>query len=423
MSAIPQTPAALLRLSARLALDDGASVAEDVEAELAEIWRGHERQEAVSGDRLLAMAAAHGMRPLLHRFLLRNRNALGAYLGAQASLPAAGKDARAPTAFPDQLTSILQEFTRENLRKNMMMTGDLILLLRLLAGQGVNVIPFKGPTLAALAYDDLGLREFGDLDLLIARHDFMRAEELLIAHGYQPEVSLSAKQAAVFTEACNVMAFWHAGKKISVELHWELSPKYLPFSPDTGRLMERMIPSHPGGQTVMTLSPEDLLVYLCAHGAKHVWEKLIWIVDVAGLIHRHSNLDWDRVYGLAVEQRCQRVLFLGLRLARDFVGASAPSEIESLMESDPESGRLAVRATERLFNTQRSLSAESLFIFRLQRRWLDKIRSFTRMAITPSAADWISLPSLRQFAWTYPLLRPLRLMGKLTSRHPMNRNR
>jgi putative nucleotidyltransferase-like protein len=68
-----------------------------------------------------------------------------------------------------------------------------------------------------------------------------------------------------------------------------------------------MIPSRPGGQTVMTLSPEDLLVYLCAHGAKHVWEKLIWIVDVAGLINRHSDPDWRSVCDLAARHRCERV--------------------------------------------------------------------------------------------------------------------
>src|SRR5262245_8623753 len=289
MTALPQTPAALLRQCARLHSDTGAGVCGSIRAPGAE-WDG-----------LMALAAAHGMRPLLYRFLSGTNGFV---------------------AIPDDVTSILQEFTRQNLRKNLRLTGELILLLRMFSEEGVNVIPYKGPTLAALAYGDLGLREFGDLDLLIARSDFMKAQELLVERGYQPEASLNAKQAAAFAGACNVMAFWHAEKEISVEMHWELSPKYLPFSPDLEKVRERMAPSHPGGQTVMTLSLEDLLVYLCAHGAKHVWEKLIWIVDVAGLIHRHSNADWDRIYELAVEQRCERVLFLGLRLARDVVGAS-----------------------------------------------------------------------------------------------------
>jgi hypothetical protein len=326
-----------------------------------------------------------------------------------------GRNLIRPTS-PDHVTSVLQEFTQRNLRKNLRMTGELVILVRLLAERGVDVIPFKGPTLAALAYGDLGLREFGDLDMLIARPDIMKVQELLVARGYQPQFLLKESQAAAFTETCNVMAFWHAGKEISVEMHWELSPKYLPFSTDPGWLRERMIPSHPGRQTVMTLSPEDLLVYLCAHGAKHVWEKLLWIADVAGLIHRHSNLDWRRVYDLAARQRCERALFLGLRLARDVIGGSMPAEIERLAESDPESGRLATIVIQRLLSdseSRRSQSARSLFIFRLQRRWPDKIRSVARMAITPNAAEWISFPSLRRFAWAYPLLRPLRLMRKL----------
>ncbi|HKQ78115.1 MAG TPA: nucleotidyltransferase family protein [Blastocatellia bacterium] len=383
MTAFPQSLAALLRLAARLQADNGNGVS-DV--------NGARVVSSAEWDCLLSLAAEHGMRPLLYRLLSGSAGFI---------------------SIPDHVTSMLQAFMRQNLRKNLRMTGELILLLRMFAGEGVNVIPFKGPTLAALGYGDLGLREFGDLDLLIARQDFMKAQELLIARGYQPEAALNAEQAAAFAEACNVMAFWHAEKEISVEIHWELSPKYLPFSPDPERLRRRMVPSHPGGQAMMTLSPEDLLVYLCAHGAKHVWEKLIWIVDVAGLIHRHSNMDWDRVYELAVEQRCERVLFLGLRLARDVSGVSAPSGMERLMESDPESGRLAVTVIERLFDPRRKLSADGLFIFRLQRRWPDKIRSFTRMAVTPSVADWISFPALRQFAWAYPLLRPLRLMSKL----------
>jgi hypothetical protein len=280
----------------------------------------------------------------------------------------------------------------------------------------MNVIPFKGPTLAGLAYDDLGLREFGDLDLLIAKRDLMRAQELMLSQGYQPEIMLNATQSAIFADACNVLAFTHSGKEITVELHWELSPGYLPFSPDPEQLRRRMAPSWPGGQKVMTLSPEDLLVYLCAHGGKHTWERLIWIADVAGLIHRHPSLDWDRVCDLAAGQRSERALFLGLRLARDLTGASLPLEVEKLMRSDPESERLAVKVVEWLFPASgmtRSLAAQSFFFLRLQRRWPDKLRSLIRLATTPSVADWNSTAKPGQFATLYPLLRPLRLLKRL----------
>jgi hypothetical protein len=117
---------------------------------------------------------------------------------------------------------------------------------------------------------------------------------------------------------------------------------------------------------------------------------------IAGLINRHSNLDWRRVYDLAARHRCERVLFLGLRLASAVAGISTPPEMDRLMEGDRESARLAAKVIQRLLsdsNSKLSQSAESLFIFRLQRLWLDKIRSFARIATTPSAADWLSFPT------------------------------
>jgi hypothetical protein len=317
---------------------------------------------------------------------------------------------------PQSKLAKLREIVRQILRENLRMTGELMVLLRLFADRGVNVIPFKGPTLAALAYDDLGLREFGDLDLLIAKSDLMRAQELMLAQGYQPEIMLNATQSAVFADSCNVLAFTHSGKGITVELHWELSPGYLPFAPDPEQLRQRMVSSWPGGQEIMTLSPEDLLVYLCAHGAKHAWERLIWIADVAGLIHRHPSLDWNKVCGQAAGQRSERALFLGLRLARDLAGVSLPLEVEELMRSDPESERLAMKVAEWLFpasGSTRSLAAQSFFLLKLQRRWPDKMRSFIRLVTTPSVADWNLTATPGQFTQLYPLLRPLRLLKRL----------
>jgi hypothetical protein len=398
-------PATLLLAAARPESDNGIvecvefrSRAEasgsEFEAGNAQALPEFEWQDESAWDGLLAMAAQHGMRPLLYRHLRAVYTA---------------------TVPPPKLAR-LREFVRQNLRENMRMTGELMVLLRLFAARGVSVIPFKGPTLAGLAYNDLGLREFGDLDLLIAKHDLMRAQELMLSQGYQPEITLNADQSAIFANSCNVLAFTHSGKEITVELHWELSPKYLPFSPDPERLRRRMVPSWPGGQKVMTLSPEDLLIYLCAHGAKHAWERLIWIADVAGLIHRHPSLDWDSICDLAVELRSERALFLGLRLARDLTGVSLPLKMEELIRSDPESERLAMKVAEWLFpvsGSTRSLAAQSLFLLRLQRRWPDKISSFIRLVMTPSVADWNSTATPGRFTRLYPLLRPLRLLKRL----------
>jgi hypothetical protein len=394
MLSLANSPASSVLLSiAQPASDNGIrlgaqNLTQDAHALSLSEWKESDWNE------LLGMAASHGMRPLLCHYL---------------------SDVCAE-AVPRQLLEGLHEFTQWNLRKNLWMTGEMVLLLKLFAEREVNVIPFKGPTLAALAYGDLGLREFGDLDLLIDRRDLMNAQELLISQGYQPEMLLNTAQAAIFAEACNVMAYWNSEKEISVELHWELSPKYLPYSPDFDRLYQRLIPVCPGGQPAMTLAPEDLLLYLCAHGAKHAWARLCWIADVGYLIHKHPGLDWGEITRAATEQRCMRTLLLGVRLARDLMGVPVSPETEEFMRTDPECARLAMKVREWLFpvpESGRNPAAQSLFIIRLQQRWSDKARALLNLATTPSIADWSSFQLPQKFASLYPILRPLRLMNKL----------
>jgi hypothetical protein len=357
-------------------------------------WQDLRSWGAADSDRVFAMAAAHGMRPMLYRAL----KDLG------------GDEITA------RMRDTLQPFVQENLRENLRKTGELILLLRQFAKRDLSVIPYKGPTLAALAYGDLGLREFGDLDLLIRKEDFPAAQDLLIDHGYSPELFLTGRKAMSFARECNVMAFWNPIKEVSVELHWELSPKYLPFSPDFQRLRQRMIPSYPGGRQVLTLSTEDLLVYLCAHGAKHAWERLSWITDVAGLIHRRPELNWTDVCDLAIKQGCERVLALGLRLAHDLTGISLPAKMEEWVHSDEAVNGLSAKVTQWLFQeggASRGLKEQTLFIVWTQRRWSDKLKSVAQVLLTPSVADWAAYPRLQNFPAVFPVLRPLRLLRKL----------
>ena len=48
------------------------------------------------------------------------------------------------------------------------------------------MLPLKGPLLAQMLYGSPGLRQSGDLDLLVRRKDFERAQVLLKDLGFQP---------------------------------------------------------------------------------------------------------------------------------------------------------------------------------------------------------------------------------------------
>ena len=70
-------------------------------------------------------------------------------------------------AVPVAVRERLQTHARANAARNLRLGGELLQLLQLFEAQDLPALPFKGPTLAALAYGSVALREFGDLDLLV----------------------------------------------------------------------------------------------------------------------------------------------------------------------------------------------------------------------------------------------------------------
>ncbi len=67
------------------------------------------------------------------------------------------------------------------------------------------------------------------------------------------------------------------------------------------------------------------MLFLCVHGAKHMWSRLMWLGDVGRLAQ--AGVDWTAVMKLASETRCERPVLLGLLLANDLLDAPVPEDI------------------------------------------------------------------------------------------------
>lgn len=65
------------------------------------------------------------------------------------------------------------------------MSEVLVSILDLFLANRISVIPFKGPALASLLYEEPALRQYDDLDFLLDRADLPQARDLLIAEGYE----------------------------------------------------------------------------------------------------------------------------------------------------------------------------------------------------------------------------------------------
>jgi hypothetical protein len=310
------------------------------------------------------------------------------------------------TEIPETLHANFQA----NARRNLTLSSELLKIVALMDAQGITAIPLKGPMLAVQVYGNLGLRAFSDLDLLIRPADVPRATDVLLGNGYSMDWGLhSSTESAWLKVKEQQLSFVDSGGSVLVDLHWGLLPDYCASVSDLETVWSRKQAIMFGGQLVPTLAPEDLLVYLCAHGGKHLWERLGWICDIAALIQARPDMNWRLALDTATRHDARRVVLVGFQLVNQMFGVQLPDEAIRWMRADPVSASLARDIRARLFldplARQSSLEACRLNL-RMIEGLANKIRYFAGIVITPGEAEWrlLRLPS-----WLYPLYYPFRM--------------
>jgi hypothetical protein len=341
--------------------------------------------------KLLQRAERHGLIPLLYGYLVQT---------PAGSVPATVLDP-------------LRDRFDNNGRRSLFLTGELLKCLDVLNGHGIPAIPFRGPVLAAIAYGDFALRQFDDLDLLLHEQDACRARDLLVSLGYQSEFQLNRAQEAAFLRSQSHFKVTRDAGLLNVELHWRMAEDYFSFPLDVQQLWQRLEVVSVAGRDIKTLSAEDLLLTLCVHGAKHLWARLQWLSDVARLIDARQEMDWGWVMDQAAALRSERMLYLGLLLASQLLGATLPTLVLDRIQMDAAVEPLARQVCRWLF-TDRSGSWRPLkqgrFHLQARERWQDRMRYCLRLALTTTPGDWaaVHLPSI--LFPLYYVLRPARLL-------------
>ena len=320
-----------------------------------------------------------------------------------------------PEAVPVAWMEFLRILFESNGRRNLELTAQLLRILEIFEANGILAVPYKGPTLAVLAYGNLALRNFLDLDLLIRQHDVAKASELLVSKGYRPEFKLPAARVASSERIPGQYMFTRDDNRAIVELHTPLTLRYYPVPLDLELLSRRLRRDTLGGREVPNFSPEDLLTIISVHSSKHFWERLGWVCDIAELVQVRPGINWEVALGEARRLGCERMLLLGLHLANDLLEAPLPEEVLRRLRANRAVQALAAQVCKRLFRQGRSLpGVAQRFLFRLRMRenpW-EGARYCWRLAITPTEEDWkfVRLPS--PLEPLYAVLRPLRLVRK-----------
>lgn len=346
--------------------------------------------EGLDWGRVMALAEWHGLRPLLHRHLDGLEEVPGPVriaLWAEAAAIA---------------------------RRNRAMDAELGRVAGLLEEAGIVAVAYKGPTLAVRAYGEVGLREFGDLDLLVPRAEVLRARNLMVRKAdYVREYELTdaAEKALVDSHAQYHLVVRSRGLGHLVELHWKSDPDFPVERLEDPEWMHMARGQDP---RVPTLPDEDLMLVLCIHGAKHAWLSLGWLVDVAELLRAGMPIDWERLRTRALAMDAGRRVGLGFRLARDLLGAPLPPVARSLADRR-DVAAVASRVLQKILRAEpRPLETlgELPLQWRLHERTGTRIGMVFRALCAPSLVEWTRWRLPRSLFFAYPVLRAGRLAAK-----------
>lgn len=271
---------------------------------------------------------------------------------------------------------------------------------------GVRVVVLKGPTISIAAYGDASLRTFADADLLIRSEDVSAARDLLLQLGFTRDYDPAAEQRLLADEH----ALEFASETLKVELHCSLMSRHLRFRLGADEIRERAIEVRCGGSAIRSLAIPDLFLFMCAHGAKHEWERVSWVCDVAQLAERLSEDDCRTVATLARRTSTVRLVTLALHVAREVYGG-IDTPLDRFVESSSGSTKpLVADVLNRLGLNERAPSAGLLtrldprlrplvFWSRARERPVDRIASLARVIFVPTDNDvgptharWVTRP-------------------------------
>lgn len=284
-------------------------------------------------------------------------------------------------ALPDTVLATLRAWHGRNALANLRGSAILVELSEMFRAQDIVMLPLKGVSLALRAYGDLAARHSGDLDVLVAPEDLIRADHLLRETGWarisnrtHEEIEATVAELPLLSHH---LSYRRAGSP-ALELHFELNPnpKLLPV--DVAAAAAEGAAAIIGGRPLV-LMPDGLhLLFLATHGARHNWKRLLWLLDVAVMMDRADPATADGWIADAERLGVAGPLAQGLALAHATLGLTLPERIGPRLRTVAVR-YMARRAAGRLFRSLEEEPDESTAGFDLS------IRLY-RMCMSPRLA-------------------------------------
>jgi hypothetical protein len=232
-----------------------------------------------------------------------------------------------PNFFPASVHEILKEKGRNETLRSLSLTKELLSIHEHLSAAGLKYVLLKGPALSHQLYDDFGKRPFNDLDLLVSKADFFSVLNILLDNKYTmmyPQIHDGKVYNYYFRHKHDV-GLIHPETGNLIELHFMISSNHvIPVDVEI-ELLKNRTNINIQERSIPVLNPETNFLYLCIHGAHHLYFRLFWLKDISRSLEI-LNLDHTRVVRIASMHGLDRMVAVSLLLVKEIFGDHIPEE-------------------------------------------------------------------------------------------------
>ena len=315
-----------------------------------------------------------------------------------------------PGTFDPALMAALSAGYRENAFSELAVTGETLKLHRLLSESAIPHCVLKGVPIGQRYYGDAGLRQAGDIDLLVPPAVLDDACRLLAGAGYgisNPIDHLKPRQRSYFLFTDNQLELAAPGSGSVIELHWR--PLQLPSTLAGLDLSGQANRWAVADCHIPFLDDEETLLHLCAHGAKHAWYRMKWVYDLPNVLESRE-WDWPALRAKARRYRCDRELLLGLAIAEQLSNWEVPPAVRPWLDEFDAPHKYfgfiaqAITRPDRWMNTPAGIFGRNRYMARFN----DGLDCWTYQLATIATRrrDWERLPLPDALFPLYFLLSP-----------------
>lgn len=204
----------------------------------------------------------------------------------------------------------------------------------LLAEYNIPLLALKNSGISIGLYPYYGACPMGDVDVLVRKSQFREAHRVLVDNGYKLKFRCEFEEedieAAERGGGAEYSVHLDNGEHLWFELQWRpiagrwIQPNQEPKVDD---LVDRSIPIR--GSSVRLLSPEDNLLQVALHTAKHTFVRAPGFrlhTDVDRIIAT-QHINWEKFETMVLELRIKTAVYVSLSMAHDLLGTNVPSHV------------------------------------------------------------------------------------------------